>query len=86
MTIFGAPLHELTLETLREFMASAEDEPLLWEAKATQISPGEVRKQVCGFANSHDGGYLILGADRPQPDQPLDHARVQVWVRSNDLD
>ena len=24
---------------------------------------GEVRRQVCGFANSHDGGFLIIGAD-----------------------
>ena len=53
-------------------MAEAEDEPLLWEAKATRINPGDVRKQVCGFANSHEGGYLILRADRPVRDQPWD--------------
>lgn len=70
MTIFGAPLHELTLETLHRYMVDAEEEPLLWEAKATRINGGEVRKQVCGFANSHEGGYLILGADRPARDQP----------------
>ena len=32
-----------------------------WEAKGVKVRPGEVREQICGFANSHDGGYLILG-------------------------
>lgn len=39
-------------------------EPLHWEAKGgTESKKNEVAKQVCGFANSHDGGFLILGAD-----------------------
>lgn len=43
-------------------MAAAEPEPLLWEAKGIEAKPSEVRRQVCGFANSHEGGYLIVGA------------------------
>jgi hypothetical protein len=35
----------------------------LWEAKGTEVKADEVRRQVCGFANSHEGGYLILGAE-----------------------
>ena len=62
MTIFGARWEALTLEDVRAFLDDAGPEPLSWEAKGTELSRGEVRVQVCGFANSHDGGYLILGA------------------------
>ena len=64
MTIFGPEWDELTLQDVQAYLDQAEDEPLLWEAKGTRIDKNEVRTQVCGFANSHEGGYLILGADK----------------------
>ena len=62
VTIFGVSWQELDLEAIRRFFRDAGSEPLLWEAKGTDLNRGEIREQVCGFANSHDGGYLILGA------------------------
>lgn len=62
MTIFGTAWSELGLANVQAFLDEAEDEPLLWEAKGTKLEKGEVRLQVCAFANSHEGGYLILGA------------------------
>lgn len=64
MTIFGVRWEDLCLADLARFLADAEPEPLLWEAKGIEAKPGEVRRQVCGFANSHDGGYLIIGASQ----------------------
>jgi hypothetical protein len=64
VTIFGVPWTELDLPDVEAFLEQADDEPLLWEAKGTQLDPNEVRRQVCGFANSHEGGFLILGASR----------------------
>lgn len=71
VTIFGVPWSDLTLERVRSYLEEADDEPLLWEAKGTALDAGQVRREVCAFANSHEGGYLILGASRPKP-QPLD--------------
>jgi predicted HTH transcriptional regulator len=62
MTLFGSPLHDLKLEDIQAFLDDADAEPLLWEAKATELRKGGVRKEVCGFANGHQTGYLILGA------------------------
>ena len=59
----GKELHGLALDDVRELLDDAESEPLHWEAKGIAIKPGEVRRQICGFANSHDGGFLILGTD-----------------------
>jgi hypothetical protein len=64
MTIFGVPFGNVDLEVLRRFLADAEPEPLLWEAKGVEAKAAEVRRQVCGFANSHEGGYLIIGASQ----------------------
>jgi hypothetical protein len=64
-TIFGVRGEaELELEHIKNFLDQADDEPLLWEAKGTKLDKAEVRRQVCAFANSHEGGYLILGAER----------------------
>jgi hypothetical protein len=61
--MFGPEWTSLALEDIARFLRTVDEgEGLLWEAKGTQVHPGEIRKQVCGFANSHDGGYLILGA------------------------
>jgi hypothetical protein len=64
VTIFGVSWNALDLEHVKRFLRDAGPEPLLWEAKGTEIKPGEIREQVCGFANSHDGGYLVLGAEQ----------------------
>lgn len=64
MTIFGVPWDDLDLTAIECFLANAAPEPLLWEAKGIEAKAGEVRRQVCGFANSHDGGYLIMGASQ----------------------
>lgn len=61
-TPWGKPLRDTTLEDLRTFFAEAGDEGVTWEAKGTElISKREIRKHVCGFANTL-GGFLILGA------------------------
>ncbi|MPZ24669.1 MAG: hypothetical protein GEU28_14325, partial [Dehalococcoidia bacterium] len=64
MTIFGVPWSELTLEGVASYLDDAEEEPLLWEAKGIQLQAHAVRKEVGAFGNSHDGGYLILGAEQ----------------------
>jgi hypothetical protein len=81
VTIFGATWDELTLADVESFLADADDEPLLWEAKGTKLDANEVRLQVCGFANSHEGGYLILGA-RKVAAEPSDTAEPpkQTWT------
>jgi hypothetical protein len=66
MTVFGPAWDQLTLQDLEAFLRDAPSEPLEWEGK-TDFNIRSVRKQVCGFANSHDGGYLVLGVER-QPD------------------
>jgi predicted HTH transcriptional regulator len=62
VTIFGVHWEDLGLADVERFLAEAEPEPLLWEAKGIEAKAGEVPRQVCGFANSHDGGFLIIGA------------------------
>jgi len=64
VTIFGVLWSDLTLEHVQAFLKEAGDEPLLWEAKGTKLDGRAIRRQVCGFANSHEGGYLILGAEQ----------------------
>ena len=66
MTIFGPAWADLKLADVQSYLDHAEDEPLLWEAKGTRLDKNEVRTQVCGFANSHEGGHLILGADKTE--------------------
>ncbi len=44
-------------------MQTAPVEPLYWEGKG-ELRADSVRKQVCGFGNGHDVGYLILGVHR----------------------
>jgi hypothetical protein len=61
-TIFGVDWAELTLKDVGAYLKTADAEPLTWEAKGTRLDPGEVRRQVCAFANGHEVGYLILGA------------------------
>jgi hypothetical protein len=63
MTVFGPDWDVLRLEDLAAFLQDAPSEPLVWEAKG-DASRGSVRKQVCGFANGYDTGYLILGVQQ----------------------
>lgn len=66
--LFGVQLHELTLEDVEAFLASAGGEPLTWEAKADdpkdRLRRETVRREICAFANSETGGHLIIGARR----------------------
>ena len=62
-TIFSVQWEHLELEHVGRFLEGAEDEPLLWECKGTELNPHDIRKEVCAFANGHEAGYLILGAD-----------------------
>jgi hypothetical protein len=72
LTIFGVSWSELEFEHVEHFLADGGSEGLSWEVKGTRIAADEVRIQVCGFANSHDGGYLILGASRSDDRWVLD--------------
>ncbi|MDW5593476.1 ATP-binding protein [Conexibacter stalactiti] len=60
--LFGVPFRQLDLTRLRRFLEEAEKEPLLWEAKGGgRPDAQEIRRQCGGFANSNEGGYLLLG-------------------------
>ncbi len=64
-TIFGVEWQQVTVKVVRRFLDDASDEPLRWEAKADgrdRLSASKVRETICAFANSEQGGYLILGA------------------------
>jgi hypothetical protein len=54
VTIFGPPWGDLELASVATYLAGAEDDPLLWEAKAT-ADDHAARKEVGAFGNSHDG-------------------------------
>jgi hypothetical protein len=57
----GKALALVELDDVAALLDDVAAEPLHWEAKGIKVNPGEVRKQICGFANSQDGGFLILG-------------------------
>lgn len=65
--VFDIDWQHVDYRRLARFLAEQEgEEPLHWEAKADgreRLGPHAIRKSVCGFANSHDGGYLIVGAE-----------------------
>lgn len=54
---------DLALEDIEAFLKEADPEPLQWEAKGAKLDAHAVRKAACAFANSNDGGYIILGAE-----------------------
>lgn len=64
---FPVSLDLLTEQHLREFLASAEEEGVTWEAKGDgpegrgRIRPEHVRNGVCALANQI-GGHFIVGA------------------------
>jgi hypothetical protein len=61
VTIFGVPLEALKLDDVEGFLATADREPLTWEAKGAELRADQVTKYVAGFANAEAGGYLLLG-------------------------
>ena len=63
MTIFGVEWEELALNHVEEFLAGAGREALTWEAKGTNLRREHITKQVCGFANAVDQGFLLLGLE-----------------------
>jgi hypothetical protein len=70
VTIFGPTWEALRPVDVQAFLDQADDEPLLWEAKGTDLKAKEVRRQVAAFANGHEVGYLILGADKAVGENP----------------
>ena len=84
MTVFGVTWDELTLEQLAAFLEQAPPEPLSWEAKEA-ARPDSVRKQVCGFANGHEVGYLILGAKQHDGAWSLDGVNFPNQDPPNDI-
>jgi hypothetical protein len=84
VTIFGVSCQDLRLEEVERFLKGGEPGGLLWEAKGSEIRKDEVRREVCAFANSHDGGFLILGASRDAEGWRLDGARFEdeppTWI------
>jgi hypothetical protein len=85
-TIFGPEWESLELADVESFLAGADPEPLVWEAKGTDVNRHHVRRTVCGFGNSHDISYLILGAtyadDRWSLDGYAFPDEPPVWIDS----
>jgi hypothetical protein len=64
--LFDVPWRDLTVESVRRFLAEATHEGLTWEAKGSRAPRRDtLLKAVCGFANAV-GGYLIVGAERQE--------------------
>lgn len=87
-TPFGAEWDGLTVEHVLAFLGEPRNEGLRWEAKGGHIRPEHVREGVCGFANSHFGGFLVLGAtqDKKTKQWTIDHweprDEVELWVQN----
>lgn len=64
--VFDVPWSTARRQHVEALLSDARDEALSWEAKADRkgdrLGRHHVAKTVCGFANSRDGGYLIVGA------------------------
>ena len=67
LELFETPWNDLDPDAVREFLTTAGDEGVTWEAKADDrrghLRPDSLRKAACGFAN-RDGGYILVGARR----------------------
>lgn len=65
-SLFAVAVAEARVEDIQAFLATADDETLVWEAKADgkdSLRPEHVIKSVSAFANQI-GGTLIIGAQR----------------------
>lgn len=86
LTPFGATWEDLSLELLRSFFTTADDEGLTWEAKGGNVRAEHVRAAASAFGNSLLGGFLVLGASRTKGGGPwsLDGyafpTEPQTWV------
>jgi hypothetical protein len=66
--VFGCALAELDYETLRQLVEGhVGSEPLVWEAKGAEMVEKRrtqgLRKAVSAFANSVDGGFVLIGVE-----------------------
>lgn len=66
-SLLAAPVEAMSVDLVAEFLGEADkDEGLTWEAKADRkgeaLSPRAIRKAACAFANSRDGGLILVGA------------------------
>ena len=86
LDLFGVPWGDLSIEHVEAFLSEEKEEGLVWEAKGTTLHADSVRRSVCGFANSHEGGYLILGAAYRDGGWRLDGfefpTEARVWIGS----
>ena len=67
--IFGVPWRQVNREHVAALLASSRDEALTWEAKADGkevLGRHELTKAACAFANSEDGGYVLIGVAKGQ--------------------
>lgn len=87
-TPFGTDWDDLTLDHLIAFFSEPRNEGLRWEAKGRRIRPQHIREGVSGFANSHIGGFLVLGVTQDQETKAwsIDHWQppdeVALWVQN----
>jgi hypothetical protein len=65
LELFETPWEDLDADGVRDFLESAGEEGVTWEAKAGdekgRLHPDSLRKAVCGLAN-RIGGYVLVGA------------------------
>jgi hypothetical protein len=85
--IFDIDWEDLSLDHVRAFLGTADEEGVVWEAKADRpdgveadgvvgrLRPQHVQASVCGFANQV-GGYLIIGARRVNSEWQLPGVRL----------
>ena len=91
-TIFGVPWPQVDLDVLTAFLAQADDEGLLREAKGpdptkpdARFEARHVRESACGFANAV-GGFTIIGASRGKdgrwelPGVVVPHQEPETWL------
>lgn len=69
-TIFGPDWESLGLSDVQAFLDGADPEPLVWEAKGTDIDRHTIRRNVCGFGNSHEMSAVA----------ELKHAHRATWA------
>lgn len=89
--LFGVPWERLDRSHVEQFLDSAEDEGINWEAKGAGKDESHrprretLRKAACGFANQI-GGYLIVGASKKDSKWVLDgiprpSPEPRLWLR-----
>ncbi len=65
--LFGVSWDDLDLEAVEAMLARAASEPLHWEAKGGgAVRSEQLASEAAAFANSDDGGFLLVGVDEPK--------------------